>query len=60
MIARATKSLKPQEVQILRGLTYRFKNIWRVALFNDGPSKVKPFKIHPLPGGVPRKAKMRR
>ena len=60
MIARAAKGLEKEKTEELRSLVFRLKDIWRVALNNDEPSKVKSLKLHLIPGAVPRKAKIRR
>jgi hypothetical protein len=40
MIARAAKGLEKDQTEELRSLVFRFKDIWRVALTNDGPATV--------------------
>jgi hypothetical protein len=63
MIARATKGLKKVEndqTEELLSLVFRFKDMRRVALNNDGSATTKLAQINLIPGSVPWKAKMRR
>jgi len=60
MITRVSKGLGKDQTEDLWSLVFGFKDIWTVALTNDGPAKVKPCKVHLIPGAVPGKAKMRR
>ena len=55
MITRVSKGLGKDQTEDLWSLVFGFKDIWTVALTNDGPAKVKPCKVHLIPGAVPGK-----
>jgi hypothetical protein len=59
MIGRSVKVREKDQTEELLSLFFRFKDIWRIALINDGPAEVKSLKVHLIPGTLPRKAKMR-
>jgi len=60
MIARGDKSLEPEETKRPLALIFRCQTICRVSRSKHGPTKVQPFKVNLVPGGRPRKTKMRR
>ena len=43
----------------LRSLLEKYRDIWRVSLTDDGPAKVKPFKLHLKSDAVSRRARAR-
>jgi hypothetical protein len=44
----------------LHSLVEKYRDIWRVRLTDDGPAKVKPFKVHLKSDAVPRRARARK
>ena len=44
----------------LRSLVEKYRDIWRVSLIDDGPAKLKPFKVHLKSDAIPRRARARK
>jgi hypothetical protein len=60
MIQRASMYLDEGQLDKLRSLVEKHREIWRVSLTDDGPAKVKPFKVHLKSDTVPRRARARK
>jgi len=52
--------LDEEQLAKLRSLVEKYRDIWRVSLTDDGPEKVKPFKVHLKSDAVPRRARARK
>jgi hypothetical protein len=57
MLQRASLYLAERQLAKIRSLIKKYRDLWRVSLTDDGPSKVNPFKVHLKSDTVPRRAR---
>jgi len=46
--------LDEKQLVDLCSLIEDYRDVWRFSLTDDGPEKVRPFKVHPKSDAVPR------
>jgi hypothetical protein len=60
MLQRAIMCLAEEQLAKLRSLVEKYRDICKVSLTDDGPAKVKPFKVHLKSDDVLRQARARK
>jgi len=59
-LQRTSMYLDEGQLAKLRSVVEKYRDIWRVSLSDDGPAKVKPFKVHLKSDAIPMRARARK
>jgi len=60
VLQRASIYLAEGQLATLRSLVEKYRDMWRVNVTDDGPAKLKLFKVHLKSDGFPRRARARK